>query len=207
MILKKIILITIIILGIAKFKSQNYRITYELQGLNLKDTLYTEFNLDVLENKAFFYSQKMCTNRDINNFNIVIKSENNENTLYDKVSGINVYAKVNKKFKWEIQKETKIENNIKLQKATTIYNGKEVVAWFTTAYNINQGLYIFTGLPGIITKLEFSSTPIEFVMTSIKPIKTTCELNLENSKEINIEKYKKFTSNEDVVGDQLYKSL
>src|SRR5699024_12191755 len=54
---------------------------------------------------------------------------------------------------WEIIDETKEYFGYTVQKATTTFSGREYVAWFTIEIPINDGPYIFYGLPGLIVEL------------------------------------------------------
>lgn len=56
--------------------------------------------------------------------------------------------------KWKLGKETKIIDGYKLQKATTIFGGRNWTAWFSKDVNIAEGPYKFRGLPGLIFEVE-----------------------------------------------------
>jgi GLPGLI family protein len=56
--------------------------------------------------------------------------------------------------KWTILDEKDKLNGYTIQKATTVYHGISITAWFTEEIPISIGPRIYTGLPGLIMKLE-----------------------------------------------------
>lgn len=42
----------------------------------------------------------------------------------------------------------------KVQKAETVYDGKKYYAWFSTEIPLNNGPFVFNGLPGLILKIQ-----------------------------------------------------
>ncbi len=59
-------------------------------------------------------------------------------------------------FDWKIQNEYKDILGFKCQKATVAYSGREFIAWFAEEIPMNDGPYVFNGLPGLI--IEISDT-------------------------------------------------
>ncbi|KFF11575.1 hypothetical protein IW15_15310 [Chryseobacterium soli] len=57
---------------------------------------------------------------------------------------------------WKIESETKTLNNYNLQKATAVFEGRELTAWFTAETKISTGHYQLGGLPGAILYVEDS---------------------------------------------------
>jgi GLPGLI family protein len=56
-------------------------------------------------------------------------------------------------FKWKLLDEKKEIFGKKCFKATVLYGGREFVAWYTEEIPINDGPYLFNGLPGLILEL------------------------------------------------------
>ena len=96
------------------------------------------------------------------------------------------------KFNWQITNEKQKIGDYEAQKATTEYGGRKWTAWFTEAIPFPDGPYKFSGLPGLIVKIEDADknyswelkgnkkienyselTYMEGLMTNGNPIKTT----------------------------------
>lgn len=58
---------------------------------------------------------------------------------------------------WTILPETTKIGDYKAQKATTTWGGRQWTAWFSTDLPFQDGPYKFSGLPGLIVKLEDST--------------------------------------------------
>jgi GLPGLI family protein len=96
------------------------------------------------------------------------------------------------KFNWKITHEKQKIGEYEAQKATTEFGGRQWTAWFTEAIPFPDGPYKFSGLPGLIVKIEDADknyswelkgnkkienyselTYMEGLMTNGNPIKTT----------------------------------
>jgi GLPGLI family protein len=62
--------------------------------------------------------------------------------------------KEDKKLEWKILPDQQKIGEYKVQKATTSFGGRDWTAWFTTDIPIQDGPYVFYGLPGLIVKIE-----------------------------------------------------
>ncbi|MDR1552254.1 MAG: GLPGLI family protein [Prevotellaceae bacterium] len=60
------------------------------------------------------------------------------------------------KQEWKISGDTSTISGYKCQKATCVYRGRQYVAWFTDAIQINNGPFKFWGLPGLIVEVRDS---------------------------------------------------
>lgn len=58
------------------------------------------------------------------------------------------------KFNWKISTEKQKIGDYAAQKATTDFGGRQWTAWFSTALPFQDGPYKFSGLPGLIVKIE-----------------------------------------------------
>lgn len=96
------------------------------------------------------------------------------------------------KFNWKISNDKQKIGEYEAQKATTEFGGRQWTAWFTEAIPFPDGPYKFSGLPGLIVKIEDADknyswelkgnkkienyselTYMEGLMTNGNPIKTT----------------------------------
>ena len=69
--------------------------------------------------------------------------------LQDKIS-----YKETKPFKWNITSEKAKIGEYNAQKAKTTFAGRNWIAWFSTEFPFQDGPYKFSGLPGLIIKVE-----------------------------------------------------
>lgn len=71
---------------------------------------------------------------------------------------------------WKILPETSKIEEYKVQKAETDFAGRKWFAWFTTDVPVMDGPYKFSGLPGLIVKLEDSKGDYVFDLKETKKI-------------------------------------
>ncbi|HSJ66399.1 MAG TPA: GLPGLI family protein [Anditalea sp.] len=72
------------------------------------------------------------------------------------------------KLKWIIHSDEKDVLNMPAIRATTTYAGRNYIAWFTEKIPINDGPYIFHGLPGLIVELYDEEEHYYFVLKEIE---------------------------------------
>lgn len=75
-----------------------------------------------------------------------------------------------KPFRWEMQEDSKEFMGYTTHKATTTYAGRDYDAWFTLEIPINDGPYIFYGLPGLIVELYDTENHYHFKLHSIEKL-------------------------------------
>lgn len=73
---------------------------------------------------------------------------------YDRAAGKSLYYQEDRPVKWEITNTVEKQNGYSAQKAIVNFGGRTWTAWFTKDINISDGPYKFSGLPGLIVKLE-----------------------------------------------------
>jgi GLPGLI family protein len=71
-------------------------------------------------------------------------------------------------FKWEMTKELKKIGDYTCQKAMLTYSGRLWEAWFTTDVALQNGPYVFDGLPGLIISIKDSKNNYQFSLTAIR---------------------------------------
>lgn len=90
------------------------------------------------------------------------------------------------KFNWKIQNEKQKIGEYNTQKATTDFGGRKWTAWFSTDIPFQDGPYKFSGLPGLIVKIEDSEKNYSWVLQGNKKVKDYTEYsyieNLMNAK-------------------------
>ncbi|MCS3530077.1 GLPGLI family protein [Chryseobacterium sp. JUb7] len=73
---------------------------------------------------------------------------------YDRVAGKQIYYQEDRPISWKITNDVEKQNGYPAQKAVADFGGRLWTAWFTKDINISDGPYKFSGLPGLIVKLE-----------------------------------------------------
>ncbi len=76
--------------------------------------------------------------------------------------------KIEEVLAWKIENDTKETLGMKSQKAVTTYGGRNWVAWFTNEIPLQEGPYVFQGLPGLITEIYDTKNEYTFTLVQIK---------------------------------------
>lgn len=71
---------------------------------------------------------------------------------------------------WKIVDESKEYFDYTVQKATTSFAGRDYVAWFAVEIPINDGPYIFYGLPGLIVELYDTEEHYYFSLLNLEKL-------------------------------------
>lgn len=90
--------------------------------------------------------------------------------------------------KWNIQRDTKVINNYKCQKAIGNYAGRDYEAWFTNEIPIPDGPYKFNGLPGLIIKIYDKKEHYVFELKHFQRVDNIQKSIAPTSKPINTSK-------------------
>ena len=168
------------------FFSQNKSFVYELKFKPnpAKDSIATEkFILDINDGKSMFRTLKdkeadstfhatkrlsfMTTSfKDFKSVSKDVKTMETKKFInnFQKVFTI----KIDEALVWNIEKETKETPGMKVQKATTSYGGRKWIAWFTNEIPLQEGPYVFYGLPGLITEINDTQNDYIFSLVQIK---------------------------------------
>lgn len=94
-----------------------------------------------------------------------------ENITYKSIQTVyrDIYSiKISESFDWELLPEKSRIANFNVQKAKINYGGRNWIAWFTTEIPIQDGPYVFKGLPGLIVKISDEKNDYSFSLTEIK---------------------------------------
>lgn len=94
---------------------------------------------------------------------------------HDKIAGKQIYYQEDRPIKWEITNVVEQQNGYPAQKAVTNFGGRVWTAWFTKEINISDGPYKFSGLPGLIVKLEDDKGDYKFDLVKKIMIKNSFE--------------------------------
>ncbi len=84
-----------------------------------------------------------------------------------------IYNEEKDLLKWDITIHKKTIAGYSCQKALTNYGGRKFEAWFTTSIPISDGPYIFSGLPGLIIKIEDTKKQYSFELVKLVNLNNT----------------------------------
>ena len=85
----------------------------------------------------------------------IVKNENDKSVqLVENVGSKQVFYQEDRKMNWDVLQEFSDYNGYKIQKATMKFGGRVWTAWFAPEIKVFEGPYKFSGLPGLIVKLE-----------------------------------------------------
>ncbi|MGE8527859.1 GLPGLI family protein [Chryseobacterium rhizosphaerae] len=94
---------------------------------------------------------------------------------YEKAAGKQIYYQEDRPLKWEITQTVEKQNGYPAQKAVVNFGGRSWTAWFTKDIAISDGPYKFSGLPGLIVKLEDDKGDFKFDLVKEIQIKDAFE--------------------------------
>lgn len=186
------------------FTAQANRFVYEVRmrpdSTAKKDMKTENAYLDVTAGKSMFYSEKMLqrdslfarmrqtggasfdrsqmenlrsameytVNKDLSTGTVNLSSRiGRDQYSYDE----------DRKMEWKILPETAQIGEYKAQKAETAFGGRNWTAWFTTEIPFQDGPYKFSGLPGLIVKVEDEAGDYSFDLKETKNIAGFPEIN------------------------------
>ena len=81
------------------------------------------------------------------------------------------------KISWKIENEKRKIGEYEAQKATTEFGGRKWTAWFTESIPFPDGPYKFSGLPGLIVKIEDAEKNYSWELKGNKKIENYNELS------------------------------
>lgn len=112
-------------------------------------------------------------------------------TVMDRL-GSNLFEYQEKrKPEWKILPEKQKIGEWQCQKATASYLGREWTAWFTTDIPVQDGPYVFHGLPGLIVKISDINNDYTFELEGVKNKFSIAEIKKDKLIKINYDKFKK----------------
>lgn len=154
------------------------------------------FLLQVLKDKAFFFSENMAKNDSLlrndvykafattpkggavivapssrlrNKYDYTIVQTSQENEYFERINGVSYIYKEDIIRDWKLVNETQTINTFSCKKATLNYKGREWIAWYDDNIPFHYGPYKFTGLPGLIIKIESMDGDFSFELVKSIP--------------------------------------
>lgn len=196
-------------------KAQNSSFIYELNYKYNSDSLKTEkiiFYLDIKNKESIFRSDKFRQSDSLrakqgwgNGFDMeynnkqlyIYKNIGKEILKYVFVPLIHstYVIPINDEFHWKIIEERKKIGNYNCQKAELNYGERKWIAWFTNEIPLQEGPYVFYGLPGMIVNIFDEKFNYDFSLIQVTDFKWK-ELNADKfRKKITWEDFKKLQKN------------
>lgn len=147
----------------------------------VRDSLFVSFRSEVKENnkkeEKDFSKLEGKKHFEPTFFNYFITKNIPEQKVYyyDKVAGKQIYYQEDRILKWEIFNTVEKQNGYAAQKAVVNFGGRVWTAWFTKDVAVSDGPYKFSGLPGLIVKLEDDRGDYKFDLVQKKMINNAFE--------------------------------
>ncbi|KFC21867.1 GLPGLI family protein [Epilithonimonas lactis] len=91
-----------------------------------------------------------------------------------------------RKIKWKVSSEKEKIGEWNAQKAEADFAGRHWTAWFSTEIPIQDGPYKFSGLPGLIVKIEDKTGSHKMELKGIRNITGDLDINVFEAKEVAI---------------------
>lgn len=113
-----------------------------------------------------------------------------EIVYHSMIHATNLAIKAVDKIKWTVLSETKTIEKFTAKKATTYFGGRNRIAWFTNDIQIQDGLYKFCGLPGLLLTIEDDKANHQFKFVGNQKIENEERLMDSLMKEIFVTKKK-----------------
>jgi len=174
-----------------------YQVSQSLDSTKIDDKKIELAYLDVDGQKSIFYSENRVKRDSImdrmratksfdrtqlqdlrSHINYIIEKDiTNQSLTYKDRIGRDQYSYNEKpNFSWKILPETIKIGDYNTQKAEAHFGGRTWYAWFTQDVPLQDGPYKFSGLPGLIVKIEDSKNQYSFDLMQTKKIKALQEL-------------------------------
>ena len=132
-----------------------------------RDSLFTRMRQT---NGGSFDRTQMQNLRSHIDFTIEKDFKTGKNTYNSRIARDQYSYDEDRTMEWKIFAETAKIGDYKTQKAQTNFGGRTWFAWFTTDVPFQDGPYKFSGLPGLIVKVEDSKGDYSFDLKETKKI-------------------------------------
>lgn len=127
---------------------------------------------------------------------VLKQNEKDSITIQNRLGKNYQYSMKQPSLSWKIHEETKEISGEKVRKATTDYAGRKYIAWFSESLNLDDGPYVFRGLPGLILELYDTDKHYHFTMVGIDNTPQKIYMRNESKIEkVSPEKYRKIERN------------
>lgn len=187
--------------GFAQTNRFVYQVTMKADANNKADIKTENAYLDISSDKSFFYSENRIKRDSVmknmiqsggargmnrnqmeslrSNINYSVEKDKKDQKIIfkDRLGRDNYSYEEDRPMSWKILTETTKIGEYKVQKAETDFAGRKWTAWFTTDLPYQDGPYKFTGLPGLIVKVEDATGDYSFDLMKNYKLDALPELN------------------------------
>nr|WP_319399693.1 GLPGLI family protein [uncultured Carboxylicivirga sp.] len=169
-------------------------------NLFYRDSLYRNNNKEVQQITREYINHIMGSPTPmLAQYRIIKHKDSSSIDFYERILKTNYHIKENNKFIWElINSKDTIIAGYQCKLAQTNYRGRKYNAWYTLYVPISDGPYKFSGLPGLIIKLQDSHQEhvFELVSFSKKENNYPIYFSQQNFIILDINKYPQLKKNE-----------
>jgi GLPGLI family protein len=204
------------LLVLVSANSQIHRFYYEMTYRSHKDSIMPEKEimvLDVAKDESLFLSQKQLEfdstyiagvrkakesgvnfisppSSNFKKWSFRINKLKKGKLIFNDFIGMSEYYNYEEKpdLKWNVINFIEKIGGYETQMATTSYGGRNWTAWFTTEVPIQDGPYKFSGLPGLIVKLEDKERYYSWLLIGNKKLAQDLSINRLNNLEFQMGK-------------------
>ena len=194
--MKKIAFLTVLFCSQLIFSQANrfiYQVTMKPDSTNRNEVKTETANLDINAEKSIFYGQKRLQRDSLfarmrqtggagfdrtkmedlrSNLDFIIEKDykSGKKLYLARILRDQYSYEEDRPMDWKILPETAKIGDYKTQKAETTFAGRTWFAWFTMEIPFQDGPYKFSGLPGLIVKVEDSKGDYSFDLQEAKKI-------------------------------------
>lgn len=170
-----------------------YQVTMKTDSTNRNDIKTETAYLDATPEKSIFYGEKRLQRDSLftrmrqtngasfdrsqiqnlrSNIDYTVEKDfkTGKNTFNSRIARDQYSYEEDRPMEWKILPETAKIGEYKTQKAETDFAGRKWAAWFTTDVPFQDGPYKFSGLPGLIVKVEDSKGDYSLDLKETKKI-------------------------------------
>lgn len=123
-------------------------------------------------NEMISLIRRLGTGSGVANFSVIKDMSNRKVILLTGFPGSNFLIEEGfGLMKWSLKDEKKVVAGYKCKKAICHFAGRDYIAWYTLEIPISEGPYKFSGLPGLIVKIEDTKGEHRFELTEIENVK------------------------------------
>lgn len=172
--------------------AQTHRFIYDVEFRKDSTSQLTtkqNYHLDITGNDVFYYSRDYFVADSLIRNNIpfpadlklststILKHKKGSSTFneYDLLESTVLDLETKDIQTWILTTEKKQVKDLILQKATTIWGGRNWIAWFSKEIPFHEGPYKFHGLPGLILEIADDKGNYKFSLVKSENIKESTE--------------------------------
>lgn len=105
------------------------------------------------------------------------------------------FIEINENFIWKIGDQKRKIGDLNCQNAEVDYGGRSWEAWFCPDISMQEGPYVFSGLPGLIVKISDKNLDYDFSLIQLNRRKVSDSFIPEKGKQISWENFKEMFQN------------